>query len=103
MHRRHYLHGYYEAVPLVALTAPLAQIARSTNRSGSASPSSRPTAPRSNGGAAGGSGARNSPSPWVTVLRHYGRGNVVDHHDYNNHIERRDVPKCVYQRHYLSL
>jgi hypothetical protein len=39
----------------------------------------------------------------VTVLRHYGRGNVVDHHDYNNHIERRDVPKCVYQRHYLSL
>jgi len=39
----------------------------------------------------------------VTVLRHYGRGNVVDHHDYNNHIERRDVPRCVYQRHYLSL
>ena len=33
VHRKHYLHGYYEAVPLVALTAPFAPMARSTNRS----------------------------------------------------------------------
>ena len=33
VHREHYLHGYHEAVPLVALIAPFALMARSTNRS----------------------------------------------------------------------
>jgi len=33
VHRKHYLHGYYEAVPLVAPIAPVAPMARSTNRS----------------------------------------------------------------------
>jgi hypothetical protein len=32
-HRKHYLHGYHRAVPLMALIALFAQIARSTNRS----------------------------------------------------------------------
>ena len=39
VHRRHYLHGYYEAVPLVALIAPFAPMARSTNRSTISTPS----------------------------------------------------------------
>ena len=33
MHRPHYLHGYHEAMPLMALIAQLARMARSTNRS----------------------------------------------------------------------
>ena len=33
MHRTHYLHGYHGVVPPMALFAPLAQVARSTNRS----------------------------------------------------------------------
>jgi hypothetical protein len=33
VHRTHYLHGYHRAVPLMALIALSAQMARSTNRS----------------------------------------------------------------------
>jgi hypothetical protein len=33
VHRTHYLHGYHGAVPPMTLIAPLAQVARSTNRS----------------------------------------------------------------------
>jgi hypothetical protein len=33
VHRTHYLHGYNGAVPLMALMAPFAQVARSINRS----------------------------------------------------------------------
>ena len=33
-----YLHGYHGAVPLMALIAPFAQVARSTNRSTTAAP-----------------------------------------------------------------
>jgi hypothetical protein len=38
MHRKHYLHGYHGAVPPIALIAPIAQMARSTNRSTVAAP-----------------------------------------------------------------
>ena len=40
VHRTHYLHGYHEAVPPMALIAPFAQVARSTNRSTVAAPMS---------------------------------------------------------------
>jgi hypothetical protein len=33
VHRRHYLHGYHEAVAPMALIAPFARVTRSTNRS----------------------------------------------------------------------
>ena len=43
MHRAHYLHGYHEAVPLMAPIALVAPMARSTNRStAKRSASSRP-------------------------------------------------------------
>ena len=33
VHRMHYLHGYHGTVPPMALIAPFAHVARSTNRS----------------------------------------------------------------------
>jgi len=38
VYRTHYLHGYHGAVPLMALIAPIARMARSTNRSTVAAP-----------------------------------------------------------------
>jgi hypothetical protein len=47
VHRAHYLHGYHEAVPLMALIALVAPMARSTNRStAKRSASSRPATGR---------------------------------------------------------
>jgi 1,2-phenylacetyl-CoA epoxidase PaaB subunit len=69
MHRTHYLHGCYGAVPLMTLIAPIARVSRSTNRSTPHQADSRMQATerhRRLGQASRGYGRRATWSIWTT-------------------------------------
>ena len=63
-----------------------------TSGAGSESRSRRATEPRSNGGASWTEDGQELTFAGVTVLHFDDEGKVVEHRDYNNHVERREPP-----------